>query len=59
MNWEEIADFAQQEEKWLKKYLGFPNGIPYSDTIRVVAGNINAAYFYQTDKTGCYKGSII
>jgi len=48
-----------KKEKWLKKYLGFPNGIPYSDTIRVVAGNINAAYFYQTDKTGCYKGSII
>lgn len=45
--WEEIADFAQQKEKWLKKYLELPNGVPSSDTIRVVAGNIDAAYFYQ------------
>lgn len=45
--WEEIADFAKQKEKWLKKYLELPNGIPSSDTIRVVAGNIDAAYFYQ------------
>ena len=45
--WEEIADFARQKEKWLKKYLGLPNGVPSSDTIRVVAGNIDAAYFYQ------------
>jgi len=45
--WEEIADFAQQEEKWLKKYLELPNGVPSSDTIRIVAGNIDAAYFYQ------------
>ena len=45
--WEEIADFARQKEKWLKKYLELPNGVPSSDTIRVVAGNIDAAYFYQ------------
>ena len=45
--WEEIADFAQQKEKWLKKYLELPNGVPSSDTIRIVAGNIDAAYFYQ------------
>ena len=45
--WEEIADFARQKEKWLKKYLELPNGVPSSDTIRIVAGNIDAAYFYQ------------
>ena len=45
--WEEIADFAQQKEKWLKKYLELPNGVPSSDTIRVVAGNIDVAHFYQ------------
>ena len=45
--WEEIADFARQKEKWLKKYLELPNGVPSSDTIRVVSGNIDAAYFYQ------------
>lgn len=31
----------------VKKYLELPNGIPSSDTIRLVAGNIDAAYFYQ------------
>lgn len=45
--WEEIADFARQKEKWLKKYLELPNSVPSSDTIRIVAGNIDAAYFYQ------------
>ncbi len=33
--WEEIADFARQKEKWLKKYLELPNGVPSSDTISV------------------------
>ncbi len=42
--WEETADFAQQKEKWLKKYLELPNGVPSSDTIRIVGGNIDAAY---------------
>ena len=45
--WEEIADFARHKEKWVKKYLELPNGVPSSDTIRIVAGNIDAAYFYQ------------
>ena len=45
--WEEIADFARQKEKWLKKYLELPNGVPSPDTIRIAAGNIDAAYFYQ------------
>lgn len=40
--------FCKAEKKWLKKYLELPNGVPSSDTIRVVAGNIDAAYFYQT-----------
>lgn len=35
--WEETADFARQKEKWLKKYLELPNGVPSSDTIRIVA----------------------
>lgn len=45
--WEETADFARQKEKWLKKYLELPNGVPSSDTIRIVAGNIDTSYFYQ------------
>ena len=36
-----------KKEKWLKKYLELPNGVPSSDIIRVIAGNIDAAYFYQ------------
>lgn len=45
--WEEIADFARQKEKWLRRYLELPNGIPSSDTFRVVVSGINPAHFYQ------------
>ena len=45
--WEEIADFAVQKEKWLRKYLELPNGVPSSDTIRVVIGGIDTRHFYQ------------
>lgn len=45
--WEEIADFAKQKEKWLKKYLELPNGVPSSDTIRIVISSIDTKYFYQ------------
>ena len=45
--WEEIADFARQKEKWLRRYLELPNGIPSSDTFRVVVSGINPVHFYQ------------
>lgn len=45
--WEEIADFAKQKEKWLKKYLELPNGVPSSDTIRIVISSIDTKHFYQ------------
>ena len=45
--WKETADFAQQKEKWLKKYLELLDSVPSLDTIRVVVGNFDATYFYQ------------
>lgn len=45
--WEEIADFAREKEAWLKKYLELPNGVPSSDTIRVVISGIDTNHFYQ------------
>jgi predicted transposase YbfD/YdcC len=31
--WEEIESYAEKKEKWLRKYLELPNGIPSHDTI--------------------------
>lgn len=32
--WTEIESFARKKEKWLRKYLELPNGIPSHDTIK-------------------------
>ncbi len=45
--WGEIESFAKRKEKWLRKYLELPYGIPTDDTYRVVMGNINTDHFYQ------------
>lgn len=45
--WGEIESFAKRKEKWLRKYLELPNGIPTDDTIRIVTGNINTEHFFQ------------
>ena len=45
--WSEIESFAKHKEKWLRKYLELPNGIPTDDTIRIVIGNINTEHFFQ------------
>lgn len=45
--WGEIESFAKRKEKWLRKYLELPNGIPTDDTLRIVTGNINAEHFFQ------------
>ena len=39
--WGEIESFAKKKEKWLRKYLELPYGIPTDDTFRIVIGNIN------------------
>lgn len=45
--WGEIESFAKRKEKWLRRYLELPNGIPTDDTYRVVMGNIDTEHFYQ------------
>lgn len=44
--WKEIEAFGIKKEKWLRKFLELPNGIPSDDTIRVVISSINSNYFY-------------
>ena len=45
--WGEIESFAQKKEKWLRKYLELPYGIPTDDTFRIVIGNIDTGHFFQ------------
>ena len=45
--WEEIESFARKKEKWLRKYLELPYGIPTDDTFRLVIGNINTDHFFR------------
>lgn len=44
--WGEIESFAKRKEKWLRKYLDLPGGIPTDDTFRIVIGNINVEHFF-------------
>lgn len=44
--WTEIESFAQKKEKWLKKYLELPNGIPSHDTIQRVISILNPNTLY-------------
>ena len=44
--WGEIESFARKKEKWLRKYLELPYGIPTDDTFRIVIGNINTERFF-------------
>ena len=45
--WGEIESFAKKKEKWLRKYLELPYGIPTDDTFRIVIGNINTEHFFE------------
>lgn len=45
--WGEIESFAKRKEKWLRKYLELPYGIPTDDTCRIVMGNIDTGHFFQ------------
>ena len=44
--WGEIETFGKQKEKWLRKYLELPYGIPTDDTIRLVNSNISTEHFF-------------
>ena len=45
--WGEMESFAKRKEKWLRRYLELPYGVPTDDTYRVVMGNIDTEHFYQ------------
>lgn len=45
--WKEIESFARKKEKWLKKYLELPNGIPSHDTIQRVISILNPSQLYK------------
>ena len=40
--WEEISEFGKQKQTWLKKFLGYDNGIPSASTIKRVISLIEA-----------------
>ena len=44
--WNEIESFAKKKEKWLRKYLELPNGIPSHDTIQRVISILNPHTLY-------------
>lgn len=44
--WTEIELFARKKEKWLKKFLELPNGIPSHDTIQRVISILNPKSLY-------------
>jgi predicted transposase YbfD/YdcC len=45
-----IADWAKLKERWLRKHLSLPNGLPGKDTFRRVLGLLNPVAFQQ-----CFK----
>ena len=45
--WGDIETFGKSKEKWLRKYLELPNGIPTDDTFRIVISNINTDRFFE------------
>ena len=44
--WTEIESFAKKKEKWLRKYLELPNGIPSYDTIQRVISILDPQSLY-------------
>lgn len=49
-----IGSFARKEEKWLKKYLELPNGIPSHDIIQRVISILDSKVLYEN----CLKNFI-
>lgn len=44
-NWVEVAEFGKEREKWLRKFLELPNGIPSHDTFGRVFSVISSVEF--------------
>ena len=55
--WKEIESFAKKKEKWLRKYLEFPNGIPSHDNIQRVISILNPSLLYK-DTINCLISKI-
>ncbi len=53
--WCEIEVFAKGKEKWLRKYLELPYGVPTDDTYRIVMGNIDTQHFFTWPCRCCWK----
>lgn len=47
-SWEDIAEFGQAREEWLRTILKLPNGIPSHDTFRRVFGLIDGEAFQRS-----------
>ena len=45
--WAEIETFAKKKEKWLRKHLDLPYGVPTDDTYRIVMGSIDTGHFFR------------
>ncbi len=46
--WDEIEIFAKTKEKWLKKFLELPNGVPSHDTMQRVISLLNPETLYSS-----------
>jgi predicted transposase YbfD/YdcC len=46
-DWEDIENYGLEKEKWLKKFLQLPNGIPSHDTFARVLSRINPKQFQE------------
>lgn len=63
-DWNSIEDFGQGKEKWFRKFLALPCGIPSHDTFRRVFSQISPAAFQECfigwvrDVAGTIKGVI-
>jgi len=44
-SWEEVEEFAETREEWLKQYLELPYGIPSHDTFERVFDRIDPIEF--------------
>ena len=49
-DWEDIHCFAKKQEKFLRKYLELPHGIPSEDTIRRVFGIVSPEFLQEFSK---------
>jgi predicted transposase YbfD/YdcC len=47
-NWNEIEDFGHAKEKWFKKFLKLPNGIPSHDTFNRVFSLLTPEWFSES-----------